>query len=180
VGEHSCAAKGEGVSRIGRKITRAGHQPWVEPVPWEGARSRCLDGREGMSRGARRPWEAPVPMGGGAQWRSPGQPSAMDKLERGPVERGAGASRQRGSCRGWRSLCRGGQPWATASSLLELGAGPAREEQGREKLTYALESRGSGLEFSRRHGELRRGAGRGRAHEGAGRRRAPWLLALLP
>jgi hypothetical protein len=51
----------------------------------------------------------------------------------------------RGSCRGWRSLCRGGQPWATASSLLELGADPARGEQGREKLACALDSRGSGL-----------------------------------
>uniref|UniRef100_A0A804UGT5 Uncharacterized protein n=1 Tax=Zea mays TaxID=4577 RepID=A0A804UGT5_MAIZE len=50
----------------------------------------------------------------------------------------------RGSCRGWRSLCRGGQPWATASSLLELGADPARGEQGREKLACALDSRGSG------------------------------------
>ena len=56
----------------------------------------------------------------------------------------------RGSGRGWRSLCRGGQPWATTSSLLELGAGPAREEQGREKFTCALDSRASGLEFSGR------------------------------
>jgi hypothetical protein len=33
-----------------------------------------------------------------------------------------------------------GQPWATTSSLPELGAGPAREEQGREKFTRALDS----------------------------------------
>jgi hypothetical protein len=45
----------------------------------------------------------------------------------------------------WLLLCRGGQPWATASSLLELGAGPTRGEQGREKLACALDSRGSGL-----------------------------------
>jgi hypothetical protein len=56
-----------------------------------------------------------------------------------------GAPRQRGSYRGWRSLYRGGQPWATTSSLLELGAGPARGEQGREKLACTLDSRGSGL-----------------------------------
>jgi hypothetical protein len=68
----------------------------------------------------------------------------------------------RGSCRGWRSLCRGGgQPWVTLSSLLELGAGPAREEQGREKFTCALNSRGSGLEFSGRL--LAGGAGAERA-----------------
>jgi hypothetical protein len=30
-----------------------------------------------------------------------------------------------GKRRGRRSLCRGGRPWATVSSLLELGAGPA-------------------------------------------------------
>jgi hypothetical protein len=56
---------------------------------------------------------------------------------------------------------RGGQPWVTLSSLLELGAGPAREEQGREKFTCALNSRGSGLEFSGRL--LAGGAGAERA-----------------
>jgi hypothetical protein len=56
------------------------------------------------------------------------------------------AAREGGaSCRGWRLLCRGGQPWATASSLLELGADPARGEKGRAKLACALDSRGSGL-----------------------------------
>jgi hypothetical protein len=56
------------------------------------------------------------------------------------------ATREGGaSCRGWRLLCRGGQPWATASSLLELGADLARGEQGRAKLACALDSIGSGL-----------------------------------
>jgi hypothetical protein len=75
-----------------------------------------------------------------------------------------------------------GRRWAR---LPELGADPAKEEQGREKLVRALDSRGndllaggrrrgSRLEFSGRHGsEL--------AHAMAGRRRrapARWLLRV--
>jgi hypothetical protein len=75
-----------------------------------------------------------------------------------------------------------GRRWAC---LPELGADPAKEEQGREKLVRALDSRGndllaggrrrgSRLEFSGRQGsEL--------AHAMAGRRRrapARWLLRV--
>jgi hypothetical protein len=67
-----------------------------------------------------------------------GAPWGASTGEFGHGQRGA-------SCRGWRSLCRGGQPWSTTSSLLELGADPARGEQGRAKLACALDSRGSGL-----------------------------------
>jgi hypothetical protein len=53
----------------------------------------------------------------------------------------------------------GARPWVTWARLPELGPGPDRGEQGREKLVRALDSRGSSLLTRGR----RRGGRRGKA-----------------
>jgi hypothetical protein len=104
-------------------------------------RHRCAENHGAMGVGAVHPWRPAL-----------GKKTGWELGHGKNRERGWGCAavgRRQGEAAGGGGRCaEGGQPWATMSSLLELGVGPAREEQGREKFTCALDSRGSGLEFS--------------------------------